>query len=163
MVKRFLLFLFLVAVAAPADATDYTDLWYAPAESGWGANVVQSDQFMFVTFFVYGPDNKPTWYTAQLTVDSSGKLQRPAVCHDGHVLWSGMERPEPYRDAGGHGLVPAHERVHRPAGVQRDHAAGDGCQRDESPSSAKRSPQSTLPEHMSAASRGPIRGVPHGE
>lgn len=60
-----------LALAAPARATDYTDLWYIPAEGGWGANVVQTDNFMFITFFIYGPDNKPTWYTADLTWDGA--------------------------------------------------------------------------------------------
>jgi hypothetical protein len=57
---------------AAAHATDYTDLWWTPTESGWGVNVVQSDAFMFLTFFIYGPDNKPTWYTAQLSQDAQG-------------------------------------------------------------------------------------------
>ena len=26
-------------------------------ESGWGVNFVQSDNFIFATFFIYGPDN----------------------------------------------------------------------------------------------------------
>ena len=47
-------------------------MWYVPGENGWGVNVVQSDDFLFVTFFIYGADNKPTWYTAQLTLDASG-------------------------------------------------------------------------------------------
>ena len=72
MIKRLLLCLVLLTATATAGATDYTDIWYVPAESGWGANVVQSDNFLFVTFFIYGTDNKPTWYTAQLTLDASG-------------------------------------------------------------------------------------------
>ncbi|MEP7275865.1 MAG: hypothetical protein ABI812_05875 [Betaproteobacteria bacterium] len=55
-----------------AHAADYTDLWFVPSESGWGVNVVQSDNFMFLTFFIYGADNKPTWLTAQLTLDAQG-------------------------------------------------------------------------------------------
>lgn len=51
----------------PAWAIDYTDMWYVPSESGWGVNVVQSDTFLFLTFFIYGSDNRPTWYTGQLT------------------------------------------------------------------------------------------------
>lgn len=60
---------FVAAMLAPcaAAATDFTDLWFVPQEAGWGANVVQSDTFMFVTFFIYGADDKPTWYTAELT------------------------------------------------------------------------------------------------
>ena len=72
MLKRFLLCAFLLTAAFRASATDYTDLYYVPGEEGWGFNVVQSDSFLFLTFFIYGPDNKPTWYTAQLTFDSSG-------------------------------------------------------------------------------------------
>lgn len=69
-VRRFALRAALVAACLfppVALATDFTDIWYSPAESGWGVNVVQSDSFLFVTFFIYGADNKPTWYTASLT------------------------------------------------------------------------------------------------
>jgi hypothetical protein len=61
----------LLVAAAPVRAADYTDIWYIPGESGWGANVVQSDLFMFVTFFVYGADGKPLWYAANLTWDGT--------------------------------------------------------------------------------------------
>ncbi len=66
MMKRLLLSFFLVIASAQAAAVDYTDIWYNPAESGWGMNVVQSDSFMFLTFFIYGSDNKPTWFTGQV-------------------------------------------------------------------------------------------------
>jgi hypothetical protein len=59
----------LTLAAAPARAIDYTDIWYNPTESGWGVNVVQSDSFIFVTFFIYGSDRRPTWYTGQLRWD----------------------------------------------------------------------------------------------
>lgn len=74
MLKRLVLCAFLVGAAFRADASDYTDIWYIPAEGGWGVNVVQSDDFLFLTFFIYGADNKPTWYTAQLTRDASGNF-----------------------------------------------------------------------------------------
>lgn len=42
---------------------DYTDLWWNPAESGWGLNFVQhASGQVFATWFVYGVDGKPTWY-----------------------------------------------------------------------------------------------------
>jgi hypothetical protein len=65
-----------VALLVPraALATDYTDNWFIPAEAGWGANFVQSDNFIFVSLFVYGADKKPTWYTAQLTWDGTSKF-----------------------------------------------------------------------------------------
>ena len=50
---------------------DYTDNWYVLGEEGWGVNFTQSDNFIFATFFIYGPDKKPTWYTAQMTWDGS--------------------------------------------------------------------------------------------
>lgn len=64
--------LFVLALAAlPARAGYYTDIWYNALESGWGVNVVQTDSFMFLTFFIYGPDNKPTWYAANLSWDGT--------------------------------------------------------------------------------------------
>jgi hypothetical protein len=74
-VARALFSISLVAILfAPGSsrATDYTDVWYNAAESGQGYNIVQADAFFFVTFFIYGPDKNPTWYTAQLTLDSTG-------------------------------------------------------------------------------------------
>ena len=70
--KRLLLALLLLGTAMRAPAADYTDIWYNAAQSGYGFNVVESDDgtgapFMFVTFFIYGVDGKPTWYVALLT------------------------------------------------------------------------------------------------
>jgi len=97
MLKRLLLCLFLLVAALPAWATDYTDIWYNPTEAGWGANIVQSDDFMFVTFFIYGPDNKPTWYTAELTLDAgknyTGKLYATTGTFYG-APWRTVDRTE---------------------------------------------------------------------
>jgi hypothetical protein len=72
MLKRFLCCIALAA-SSHAYAIDYTDIWYNPAESGWGVNMVQSDTFIFATFFIYGQNGSPTWYTGQLTYDGSSK------------------------------------------------------------------------------------------
>jgi hypothetical protein len=72
MLKRLFLAILLFAAAGRAAAVDYTDIWYLAAEAGWGVNVVQSDNFLFITFFIYGADGKPTWYTGQVTLDASG-------------------------------------------------------------------------------------------
>jgi hypothetical protein len=74
MMRRFLLAVLLLATAFRADASDYTDIWFNLSEQGWGVNVVQSDAFLFLTFFIYGPDNKPTWYVASLTRDANGNF-----------------------------------------------------------------------------------------
>jgi hypothetical protein len=70
MIARILLCLSLLLSTVPACAkVDWTDLWRDPSESGWGVNLVQSDAFMFATFFIYGPSGQPTWYTAEMTWD----------------------------------------------------------------------------------------------
>src|ERR1700687_2377022 len=75
MLKRLLLtLLMLTASAQAAAATDYTDIWFNPSEAGWGMNLVQSDTFMFLTFFIYGADSKPTWFTGQVTLDASNNF-----------------------------------------------------------------------------------------
>lgn len=73
MLRRLLLCLALSLTSLPLFAADYTDLWYTPSESGWGVNVVQSDTFIFATFFVYGQNGAPTWYSAQLTWDGASQ------------------------------------------------------------------------------------------
>jgi len=61
-------------LASPAYATSFTtdqsDLWYIPAESGWGMQLVQRGNVIFATLFVYDPNN-PTWYTATMDYTSN--------------------------------------------------------------------------------------------
>lgn len=52
----------LLLSVASARAGILNDLWWVPSEPGWGMNVVQQDDVLFVTIFVYGADGKPTWY-----------------------------------------------------------------------------------------------------
>ena len=61
-------FALLFAPVAVASV-DYTDIWYGAGgtESGWGVNFAQTGDFIFVTFFIYGPSGAPVWYTAQLS------------------------------------------------------------------------------------------------
>lgn len=64
--RRLRNFLLAMALAAtlPTRAGDFTDLWWNPAQSGWGMNLVHQGETAFVTLFVYGPDRQPTWYSA---------------------------------------------------------------------------------------------------
>jgi hypothetical protein len=66
---------------ASTVTTNYSDLWWTPAESGWGVNVAQQADLMFVTFYVFGPNNQPIWYTALLTFEG--------VQPDGSALFDG--------------------------------------------------------------------------
>jgi lysyl endopeptidase len=44
-------------------ATNFQDLWWNPAESGWGMNITHQGDIIFVTLFTYGPDGRPVWYS----------------------------------------------------------------------------------------------------
>jgi len=74
MLKRFCLALLLAVFALPASAIDYSDMWYLPAESGWGVNFTQNENVIFMTFFLYGPDGQPTWYVAIVAQDANGNF-----------------------------------------------------------------------------------------
>lgn len=83
MLRRSALIILALTIASRAGAASYFDLWYDPAESGWGVQVVQSNTFQFLTFFIYGADGKPTWYTAQLTEDAAGNYNGPLYATTG--------------------------------------------------------------------------------
>lgn len=72
MLRRFVIAVLLALVTLPASAAEYGDVYYDPAEPGWGVFLVQSNTFQFLAFFIYGTDGKPIWYTAELTDDGTG-------------------------------------------------------------------------------------------
>ena len=41
--------------------TNYQDLWWNPAESGWGINLTHQDQTLFGTLFTYDAAGNPLW------------------------------------------------------------------------------------------------------
>jgi len=60
-----LAFASLAPYLAPANApiADFTDLWYNPADDGWGLNIVQhASHNLFAVWYTYGPDGRDTWY-----------------------------------------------------------------------------------------------------
>jgi len=65
-------------VTADARAVDYTDLWFNPAEPGWGISVTQQGDTVFALWFVYGGDSSTAWYVMSNGVRSgdvfSGEL-----------------------------------------------------------------------------------------
>ena len=74
--RRLAAALIALAAAIPlqsqaAVTLDYSDLWFNPSESGWGANVIQQGDTLFVTLFVYGNNSQPTWFVAS-SVDRVG-------------------------------------------------------------------------------------------
>jgi hypothetical protein len=78
---------------AAGTGPDNTDIWYNPGESGWGLNVVQQGNTMFITIFVYGPNNQPVWYVAPNVVQSgsgfSGALYRASGPYFGAATFTG--------------------------------------------------------------------------
>ena len=64
-------------VHATTFATDASDVWWNENEGGWGVNVIQENDILFLSFFLYGSNNQPTWYSAsnvQFTGQSGSSL-----------------------------------------------------------------------------------------
>jgi hypothetical protein len=58
---------FATTSRAATPTTDFSDLWFNASESGWGVNLIQQNEIIFVTMFVYGPNGQPTWYVGPST------------------------------------------------------------------------------------------------
>ena len=52
--------------AASSFSTDNSDLWWNPSESGWGMQIIQRADIIFVTLYVYNTNKTPIWYAAVL-------------------------------------------------------------------------------------------------
>jgi hypothetical protein len=67
----------------PVSATDLTDLWWNPSESGWGMNIAHQANVLFLTFFVYGADGKAGWFTA--TAEWAGENASGSLLYTGDL------------------------------------------------------------------------------
>lgn len=81
-------------VALPAHAvgrfTDASDLWWNANEPGWGVNVVHENEVLFLTFFVYGPNRNPVWYSAsdvRFQGSANGVVVYQGALHETHGPW----------------------------------------------------------------------------
>ncbi len=54
----------LCNVATALRPVDYGDIWWNPSEDGWGLQIADQGDVLFLTFYVYGTDGKATWFTA---------------------------------------------------------------------------------------------------
>lgn len=52
------------ATGSRADATNYTDLWWNPAESGWGLNIDHQGDALYLAWYTYGSDSRALWMIA---------------------------------------------------------------------------------------------------
>jgi len=83
LLKRLFALFFLASACAHAAplSPDPTGFWYNPNESGWGVNVAQQGEVLFVTVFVYDEQKRPQWFVASSVKDTgngvfSGTLYR---------------------------------------------------------------------------------------
>jgi hypothetical protein len=81
--------------ATTTVTTDFSDLWYNQSEPGWGVNVIQQKDTLFVTLFVYGTNAQPAWYVAsgaRLSSTSGGTLTFSGPLYQTSGPWFG-DRP----------------------------------------------------------------------
>ena len=75
MVRRLILLVVFALSCGTAGAstvsTEITDMWWNPAESGWGVNVILQGDTAFLTFFVYDTGRIPIWYTSDAHLQSA--------------------------------------------------------------------------------------------
>ena len=67
--------------AGRAYATNFQDLWWNPAESGWGINLTHQGEIVFATWFTYGAGGRGQWLVGsdlrrQPTGEFRGRLYR---------------------------------------------------------------------------------------
>jgi len=74
--RRLLIASLSVAVLATGAAhavstTNFSDQWWVPTESGWGASVLQQSNTLIIDLMVYGADSKPTWFFVGASLQTS--------------------------------------------------------------------------------------------
>jgi alpha-tubulin suppressor-like RCC1 family protein len=55
---------FLFDAGSTAASVNYTDLWWNPAEAGWGTSISHQGATMFIVLYVYDESGRPVWYVA---------------------------------------------------------------------------------------------------
>lgn len=85
-------FFLALCFASPARSTDFTDLWWNPNESGWGLNIAHQADTIFITLYVYGSDNRATWFTSTahfVGSDQAGNLVYTGDLYQSTGPWYG--------------------------------------------------------------------------
>jgi len=60
---RAILGVMLSLVCGICSAANYSDIWWNPAESGWGVTLADHESNLFGVWYTYRADGKPVWYT----------------------------------------------------------------------------------------------------
>jgi uncharacterized protein (DUF1800 family) len=58
---RFWLAATLALAGLAAHASNYTDIWWNPEESGWGVTITHHHDKVFAVWYIYDPTGKPLW------------------------------------------------------------------------------------------------------
>jgi hypothetical protein len=85
---------------ATSANTDVTDIWWSPAESGWGMQMINTGTYVYATIYVYGKDGTPTWYTGELRKDGVDRFSGPLYANTGSYFGGAFNRPANSRQVG---------------------------------------------------------------
>ena len=96
--KRVLLALLLLGAAVQAHAVDWTGIWNSPDpnKQGFGYNFAQADNYIFGTFYVYGPSSAPSWLVAGLTLDAAGNYTGDVFAVQSATFYGSLWNPAAY-------------------------------------------------------------------
>ncbi len=61
--------------SARADMTNYTDMWWQPATTGWGINVIHLDEHIYGQWYTYETPEQPVFMTLNLDRQADGSYQ----------------------------------------------------------------------------------------
>ncbi len=61
---RYVLAILALALAATSHAANYSDIWWNPAESGWGLTIADHETNLWAVWYTYRSDGSPTWMFA---------------------------------------------------------------------------------------------------
>jgi polyhydroxybutyrate depolymerase len=64
-----------MAAGSDDDARNLGDVWWNPAEPGWGLHLTESDGRVFLAWFTYASNGEPTWLTGQLDRQPDGRYR----------------------------------------------------------------------------------------
>jgi hypothetical protein len=81
------------AASASSFSIDNSDLWGNPAENGWGLQIIQRADVIFVTVYLYDTSNTPVWYAAVLKPNSPSNWSGDLMQTKGP--WFGKEPFDP--------------------------------------------------------------------
>jgi hypothetical protein len=61
--RRLLFALAAFLLPGLAHAENYSDMWFNPAESGWGVTIADHETQLFAVWYTYEADGSPSWFT----------------------------------------------------------------------------------------------------